>query len=300
MERSDTLQITEQPWYAPEAATPTLLDEGAEPAFEEVEPALAFNLVPAQAPEPTVALLAAFRMTGRYADVYGDRIPGAVYIVAIDTARGHMYYNHAEPSHAVPLEAVMGSAPGNESTTLASIEGYFNVDLAQQLGLPPKKATYDVFLWLDDVATQVKTVTVPANSDRPDRSPNPEPDSQNYALVFDDQASVTPPRPDGITLERSSEEATVVLGSVGSGLLDSRKAEQKESPVYLRVLGLCQQTRRVATRTKAVPEDRRAGQQVPFRMNVRRFIECEAEDGPVYLLAYIQGTHSSVVTVDLP
>lgn len=294
MADSDSLQITNPRWFKSEAATPQLSDD-------ETEPVLAFNMVPAQAQGPTVALLATYRVSksGSYFEAYGSRIPGAVNIVAIDTTRGHIYHNNAESPDVIPLTAVMDTTSDKESNRSGTSKSYFNVDIAHQLRLPSQKATYDVLLWLDDFTTEIKTVTVPADPNRQGRSSSPQFGPQDYAIVFDDQLRVTSPKSDMIALEHTSEDPPVVIGSIGSDLLESRKAEQGESPVHLGVLGLCQQTRKVATRTRVVPEEMRAGGRASFRVNVHRFIECEAEEGPVYLLAYAGGAHSPVVTVDL-
>lgn len=293
MQAGDTLQITEQPWYEPEDATPTL-------AGDETETALAFNLVPAQGQGPTVALLAAYRMSGRYADVYGSRIPGAVYVVAVDTANGHIYYNHAEPSHVVPLTAAMDAGSSAGDSTLVSIEGHFNVDLAQQLGLPPQEATYAVFLWLDDMVTEVKTVTLPSDPERPGQPPVSNSSHKPYAVVFDDGLDIRPPRSDAIALEQVSGDGPAVVGRLGSDLLEPRRAEQQESSLFVGILGLCQRTRQVVTWTRVVPEEMNASDQVSFRISVSRFIECDEPNSPIHLLAYAGGTHSSVVTVEHP
>jgi len=148
--------ITRQPWYGVQPQSPQLPAEGF---------GLDFALRPARsAGGPTVALLGAARLAGRYGEVYGGRIHGAIQIVAVDAGSGVVYHNHAERADAVPLAAVMNPAPQRPAGGVAAIqemETYFNVDLREQLGLPAHQARYAVFLWLDELTSPVQLVDWP-------------------------------------------------------------------------------------------------------------------------------------------
>lgn len=125
---------------------------------------LDFALVPATSPAgSTTALLASARLPGRFAEIYGGRIEGAVNIVAIDLRTGAVYHNGAERAGAVPLASVMNPnprpAPGEPR--FEQTDNYFNVDLREQLRLPPHGASYAVFLWLDDMVSPVRVAKLP-------------------------------------------------------------------------------------------------------------------------------------------
>lgn len=149
------LVITRPLWYGPQPQSPLLPRAGF---------ALEFTLRPARhAGAPTVALLAAARLPGRYAGVYGGRINGAVEIVAVELDSGRVYHAPAERADAVPLAAVMNpdGRPRRGEAAVEEIETHFNADLRAHLGLPPNQANYVVFLWLDELTSPVRLAQLP-------------------------------------------------------------------------------------------------------------------------------------------
>ncbi len=152
---ADPIVISRQPWYGVQPQSPALVPGRL---------SLDFALVPATSPRgSTTALLAAARLPGRFAEIYGGRIEGAVNIVAIDLRTGAVYHNHAERGGTVPLASVMDPdprpAPG--VARFEQIDSYFNVDLRAQLRLPEHGAKYAVFLWLDDMVSPVRVAKLP-------------------------------------------------------------------------------------------------------------------------------------------
>jgi hypothetical protein len=152
--------ISRQPWTGVQPQSPPLAPGRM---------SLDFALVPARSPlGATVALLGAARLPGRFADIYGGRIEGAVNIVAIDLRTGAVYHNHAEPAGVVPLASVMDPdpkpAPG--VARFEQMDSYFNVDLRAQLRLPPHGARYAVFVWLDDMVSPVRVAKLPGPAQR--------------------------------------------------------------------------------------------------------------------------------------
>ncbi len=154
--------ITASPWYTREPDSPRLPEQGF---------ALEWVTLPAtRKDKATLALLGAFRLPGRYAQMYGGRIPGALQIVAINVKTGATHFNHAERAHGVPISAVMipdPPPPNPGEAQRVAVEGLFNVDLCDQLGLPPEAADYLVFVWLDEVLSKTRVVTVPEGKHRP-------------------------------------------------------------------------------------------------------------------------------------
>jgi hypothetical protein len=136
------------------------------PTISPDVPALEFTVKPAvtQTGEPTVAIFAAGLLPGRYAEIYGGRIPGALEIVAIESTTGEVFHNEAQRGHAAPISAVMNPAPtppGPDEATVESIEVHFAVDLRAHLQLPNRLSRYWVFLWLDEMTSKVHQAEVP-------------------------------------------------------------------------------------------------------------------------------------------
>jgi len=149
------LVITRPLWYGPQPQSPRLRED----AFT-----LDFTLEPARhAGAPTLALLGAARLPGRYARTYGGRIHGAVQIVAIELDSGRLYHAVAERAGAVPLTAAMraDTPPQRGEAAIEDLETHFNVDLRAHLGLPAQAANYAVFLWLDEVTSPLRLGRLP-------------------------------------------------------------------------------------------------------------------------------------------
>jgi hypothetical protein len=152
---ADAIVIARQPWYGVQPQSPALAPGRT---------SLDFALVPATGPRgATVALLAAARLPGRFAEIYGGRIEGAATIVAIDLRTGAVQINQAEAGGVVPLASVMNPDPKPQPGVAAfeQIDSYFNIDLRTQLRLPPDAARYAVFIWLDDIVSPVRVAKLP-------------------------------------------------------------------------------------------------------------------------------------------
>jgi len=142
------MNLTRAVWQGREAGSPNLPESGF---------GLWFHVMPAHANGVrTLALLASARVPGRYAEIYGGRLAGAVQVVAISADSGEVYHATADPPGAVPLADVMNADPGPSPKGVAKAvdaEVWFNVDLPAHLDLP-RAGAYDVFLWLDELTSQ--------------------------------------------------------------------------------------------------------------------------------------------------
>jgi len=168
------LVITRPLWYGPQPRSPSLRQD----AF-----ALDFTLQPARhAGAPTLALLGAARLPGRYARTYGGRIHGAVQIVAIELGSGRLYHAVAERAGAVPLAAAMRADPRPQrgEATVEDLETHFNVDLRAHLGLPANAANYAVFVWLDEMTSPLRLARLPG----PQGQVAPEPRSAEIRITL--------------------------------------------------------------------------------------------------------------------
>ncbi len=166
---------------------------------------------------PTAALFASARLPGRYADIYGGRMEGAVNIVAIEHQTGRTYHRNAERGHIVPLADVMNPNPAPPAPGVAyfeSIDTYFAVDLRTQLTLPPGAANYAVFLWLDEVTSPLRWVQVPGSQTPPEPL---FPDPSAAALQFRQTGGTPGAGPAEIALQRAPGDMRV-YGAVGPGV----------------------------------------------------------------------------------
>lgn len=241
------LVITRQPWYGVQPQSPRMAAEG---------PGLNFALRPARsAAGPTVALLGAARLPGRYGEVYGGRIHGAIQIVAIDTGSGVVYHNHAERAGAAPLAAVMNPAPQAPARGEAAIEEmktYFNVDLRAQLGLPVHRGRYAVFLWLDEITSSVQLLDLPGLP--AEAAARQAPDASTPAIDFRKTEWTPKAAGSGIVLRLASARQRPqgqlrVYGAVSPALLSA-------SPLSLTVLALDYRSR--SLKWRCVPLSRQA------------------------------------------
>jgi len=249
------LVITRQPWYGVQAQSPRLPAESL---------GLDFALRPARSSEgPTVALLGAARLPGRYGDIYGGRIHGAIQMVAIDAEGGGVYHSHAERGDAVPLAAVMNPAPRPPASGVAAIqevETYFNVDLRAQLGLPAHRGRYAVFLWLDEITSPVRMADLP--SVPPEATARPAPDASSGAIDFRKTEWTPKAAGTGIVLRLASPRQRRpgqlrVYGAVSPALLSG-------SPLTLTVLALDYRSRSLKWRCVPVPRQARATREGAF------------------------------------
>ena len=110
---------------------------------------------------PSAAVYVSARVAGKYVDIYGGRLAGAIQIVAVDVDGGGVYSRNGERGKPVPLPLAMNPNPQPTIKGVAPVESaevYFAVDLVSHLGLPPQGGSYSVFLWLDEMASQPRLV----------------------------------------------------------------------------------------------------------------------------------------------
>lgn len=172
MGNEESIQIPSAVWYARTSASPTV----SSTAFAD----LRFALAPGQASTgPSVVLSAAYKLGWPYVQLYTHQLPKPVLVVAIEAGSGKAYASDLNVVRAYRqqdailsrLSDEQANAPGPASD-VPGRRGYFNVDLAALLGLPPEAAFYQVMLWLDDLVTPIQTVQVPANPARKGSDPS--------------------------------------------------------------------------------------------------------------------------------
>jgi hypothetical protein len=210
MPSDPVIQIPSTPVHGQQPSSPVLPPRGF--AFD-------FAARPAMdaSGKPTVALFASARLPGRYADIYGGRMEGAINIVAIEHQTGRTYHRNAERGHVVPLSGVMNPNPAPPQSGVSyfeSIDTYFAVDLRAQLALPPGAANYAVFLWLDEVTSPLRWVQMPG-----DQTP-PEPvfPAPSAAALLFRQTSGSPGAGQAeIVFQRAGGDMRV-YGTVGAGV----------------------------------------------------------------------------------
>ncbi len=161
----------------PAAASPAAADvlavekqpsSGVQPQSPSMAPGrsgLDFSLLPATGSKgPTLALLGLARVPGRYAATYGDRIAGALLVVAVDLRTGAIFQGNAERRNAPPLPTLLNSDPPSTAAGTGLVDTYFKLDLRTQLGLPDWTAKYAVFVWLDDLISPVQIGKMPGEA----------------------------------------------------------------------------------------------------------------------------------------
>ena len=100
---------------------------------------------------------------------YRGGLPGAIQLVAVSHATGAVYIrNLAREDDLPPLylgpsapPAVVRDGPNGPSSVGITESGFFNVDLKRHLGLAGRADVYDVFLWLEDIASEVTAAVKP-------------------------------------------------------------------------------------------------------------------------------------------
>jgi hypothetical protein len=148
--------VLSEPLYGPHELSPVLPDDGFLLEFI-CYPAGSGNV------DRSTSLFVAARVEGRYVDIYGGRLAGAIQIVAVDVETGAAYSRNGEIGKPEPLPAAMDPSPEPPPPGVArtvSAEIYFAVDLMSHLNLPRRRATYTVFLWLDEMTSQPQLVEV--------------------------------------------------------------------------------------------------------------------------------------------
>lgn len=264
------------------------------PAISPDTPALEFAVSPAvtQAGEPTVALFAAGLLPGRYADIYGGRISGALEIVAIDAGTGEVYHNEGQRGHSAPISAVMDHAPKPPKpgqATVDSIEVHFAIDLRAHLQLPNRASHYSVFLWLDDMTSKVRPVVLPGPAY--DNAP-----ASAGAPTIACKPVVTPAvAPKEISLRESSGRLD---GEIGGELLTQSPARK-----YLSLLALDYRSRFFSARSFELPSGLPPGRNLSFQLLRSELFSgpgwLDAPDLPrnVFVLAALGGVLSRVLVI---
>ncbi len=203
------------------------------PALPEEEFLLEFACYPSAGGSgyPSSSLFAAGRVAGRYADIYGGRLAGAIQIVALDVESGAVYSRNGEHGKPVPLPQAMDPSPqppppGIAPTVCAEI--YFAVDLMTHLNLPGRRATYTVFLWLDEMISRPQLVKMGAEDGDAIAPPWPEilardadsgavpqsPQLQNWGSLATGSAAGTFAL---LGLDFRSRAVKAIAGSAGAG-----------------------------------------------------------------------------------
>jgi hypothetical protein len=253
MAAEDAITITKPTWGDAEPGSPSLPKDGF---------GIYFTLRPARNKNgPTVAFLGAYRLAGHYGDVYGGRIRGALKIVAINPTTGQVYVNNAERPHSTPLDNITDPRPkGEDDAERVSVEAHFNVDLCVQLGLPPDKAVYSVFVWLDETTSEVKTLDLEENKARSGIAAPRAADAGSRLIDFRKSPASPPPADATIALawstakvEHEEDSGTRIYGCVGPSLLPAKSLRADER-AKLVLMSLNYEDRRFESRSFAFPE----------------------------------------------
>jgi hypothetical protein len=245
-----------------------------------------FRLAPAHSPESrTLALLGCARLPGRYADVYGGRVSGAIEIVAIGVATGRVYHATAERAGAPPLAGVMHAVPAPPPKGFAraqSMEVWFNADLRGQLGLPPERGEYFVFLWLDEITSQPVRVTLPGtNSANTATSPSFD---NPIGIRWTTAAGRAPS--DGISLSSIADGR--VRGEASHAIVKGAR--------FLNLFVLDYRSRAFVPRTMAAPQPFGGA----FEIDPNSIPGVAPAAGKRFVMVAAGGVVSNVVTLDTP
>lgn len=292
------LQIVKSPWYTAEKESPTV-------SMQEF--ALKAAAVPAERDDrPTVALLAAYRLPGRFGLMYGSRIAGVVRIVAVNPQTGLIYFNHAEASHAQPIETAIDPDAKQDPSepALVAVEGTFNVDLAKHLGLPPEKADYLVFAWIDEITSEPLTVTVPEDKQRPKSRTKPgraEPPVVTFGRsgqsppVKDSPIALAWAGPDGFEANMND---VAVYGTASPKLLPDRPPGKDEPSTFLSVLAVGSRSRELRWHSIDLPDGVIESRECCFDFSPGKLVDPTDPPQKAFVLAVLGTTVSGVLVVD--
>ncbi|HUU84314.1 MAG TPA: hypothetical protein VM243_12495 [Phycisphaerae bacterium] len=294
------ITIEQSPWYEREAPSPQIGDDqfALEVAFSAAR----------RDDKPTVALLGAYRLPGRYGDMYGGRIPGAINIVGIDPATGRLWFNTGETVDAAPLKHAMDpdpEPPKPGAVQRVAVEGLFNADFAGHLGLPPEKAGYSAFAWLDEMTSSVHSVDVPENKDRPETRGHPPGWVDVETLRF--QRSAHSPKLEGSPIalrwRKTDPSAAGVAGIDVYGALDPKLLPQKppqegEPPTYVTVMALGHRNRELQWCSAGVPAEAIEAKEGFFEFSLRQLVEWTEPAQRVFVLCVVGTEKSDVLVID--
>jgi hypothetical protein len=102
---------------------------------------------------------------------YSSLPPAPFLLVAIARETGRVYVRDLANDDDIPSTylgegappSVVRSGPGGSSSAGIRMTGSFRVDMAPHLTLPARSEVYDVFLWLDNILSEMATATKPAD-----------------------------------------------------------------------------------------------------------------------------------------
>jgi hypothetical protein len=154
---TDRIDVPSTLWYNELPQTPKV---------QETTDEVAFAVVPGRSQKgPTVVLAGRYYVQPPILDYYGGQLPRPVRVVAIDAQTGAVFSEELITGRSPPVFVMVPEGAPPSGGGRAS-EGTFNVDLPAHVGLPPRAATYHVFLWLDHVLSAVEVVTLDENAQR--------------------------------------------------------------------------------------------------------------------------------------
>lgn len=169
---ADTTVLPDKPiWSATDPRTPKLAKGGPAMAFELA------TMITNKGPRPL--LFVAYRFAETFADRFSRAMPAPIFVTAVNRATGAVYLRELTRDDDPPVVVrVPGPAPKSVwQVNGAPVEGpqiqiggHVTVNLITHLGLPRVAGIYDVFLWVDEFATDMQAVTV---SGEPVAAPEP-------------------------------------------------------------------------------------------------------------------------------
>lgn len=293
------IEIVESPWYTQEADSPEIRST-------------AFGLQIAFAPAvngdaKTVALLGSYRLQGRYSDMYGTRIPGVIALVARNADTGLVFFGNAEVAHTVPIETVIdpdAKPVDNDEPKLVAVDGFFNVDLADQLGLPPEKASYSVFGWLDEVTTDVTAVDMPENKSRHKMS-GPGVGQVRAQIVAFGQVDDSPkPGRQPIALRFVADSAGagggMIHGAVAPAILPKELPKKDEPPTYVTLMAYGQRTRELLWHSMELPDSAIEKKECFFRCPLEPLTTPSEQPQRIFVIGMVGTERSEVLRIEAP
>lgn len=293
-----TIHIERSPWSTAQEQSP---------AISPQEFAVKIATVPAKSGDrPTVALLGAYRLPGPFGLMYGSRVSGVLRVVAINPDSGALFFNHAEASHAAPIELSINPDAQQDPSepALVAVEGFFNLDLADHLGLPPDEAEYRVFAWLDDVTTESLTVLMPEDKQRP-RSRTKPGRVDPPVVKFGRTPKAVSVGPSPISLRWVHEgtvgplfSEVVVFGAVSADLLPKHPPDKDEPSTFLTVMAMGSRKRGFRWHSVDLPNDVIERRECVFQLNLGLLVDQTDPPQKAFVMVVLGTTKSEVLVVD--